>query len=71
MKIRNFGNGRFIQCSIQDLYEDKALLEKFNPSDISKITFIAFGEVFFNIPECERLDRFCEIRDKALAQGDI
>ena len=70
VKIKDFGRGTNFELSIQDIFDNKNLLEKFHPYDVSKIAFIAFGEIMFSLPREERKARFNQLRDKAIKQGE-
>lgn len=66
IKYKTFGHRCDFSIKLHDLFLDKQLLEKFHPIEISKITFLAFGEIFFSIPENERITKFNQIKEKIL-----
>jgi len=57
-----FGHRNKFNISIKDIFADKKLMEKFHSSDVAKISFLAFGEIFFSLQENERLNKFVQIK---------
>lgn len=51
---------------LKTLMNDKALLNKFTPTQAAKLGVISIGEILFTLPESERKNRFEEIRSKML-----
>lgn len=50
---------------LQKLLSDKKLLEKFHPTEAIKFGFIARGDFTFGLPEMEKIEKMCRIKNKA------
>lgn len=54
IEVKNFGNGKHFYSSVEKIFNDKQLLEKFTSSDVSRITIAAYSEMLFLLDESER-----------------
>ncbi len=66
IRYKTFGKKHEYEIKITKLFEDKHLLEKFHPIEASKITLIAFGELFFIDSGANNKTKFKQIRNKTL-----
>ena len=58
VQYKTFGKRNRYYIAIKDIFLDKKLLEKFSPPEVSKITLIAFGEIFFSTSSDKRENKF-------------
>jgi hypothetical protein len=71
VKYKHFGYSNVFEQPIKELFENKSLLYHFHPEDVSKITLIAFGEVFFSKNEKSAKKQFEKIKNKIIdSMGD-
>lgn len=63
---RMLGKRDLFEISVNDLLDNKELLEKFHPTEAVKFGAIAMGDILFNLPEEQRPKRFAEIKQKML-----
>lgn len=66
VKYKDFGYNAVFEQPIKDLFENKDILYKFHPEDVSKITLIAFGEMFFYKNDETSIKQFEEIKEKII-----
>ena len=59
------------EITVKKLLNDPLLLEKFSSQDAVKLGFIACGDIMFNLPENERLEKYREITQKMLNKEEI
>lgn len=52
--------------SIQDLLNDKKLIEKFHPLDAFKLGSLAFEDIILKLPETKKFEKFFQIKNMML-----
>ena len=55
---------------INELMDNKALLERFHPCQTAKFGAIALGDVLFSLPQDQRENRYKNIKDQMLPPDD-
>lgn len=66
IRYRTLGKRDTYTIPIQELLEDRDLIEKFHPTEAIKFGAIAMGDILLSLPEDKRQQKFEEIKQKML-----